>query len=233
MEEGWIKIQRKFRNWEWYQDGNTVRVFLHCLLLANHKKKKWRGQLINRGEFLTGRQKFASEIGLTAQQVRTCWNRLKSTNEITIESTNKGTKIRVCNYDTYQSNEENKNPNNNQLFNQRATSNQPAINQQSTTTKNDKNDKNISYVGFVEYWNAVNGCSLRITEKKRDQIKARLKVYSEEELKTAILNRSLDEWINGEGLKYKSNWDSFWRNDEKPEKYLNQQTTNQPIVETF
>ena len=91
----------------------------------------------------------------------------------------------------------------------------------------DESEKeNINYVQFVDLWNDVNDCNLRITDKKREQIRARLRTYSEDELKTSIRNRSEDDWINGEGKKYKTNWDSFWRNDEKPERYLTVQKNN-------
>ena len=94
--------------------------------------------------------------------------------------------------------------------------------------REDKNrEDNNNYVQFVYLWNDVNECNLRITDKKREQIRARLRTYSEDELKTSIRNRSEDDWINGEGKKYKTNWDSFWRNDEKPERYLTQNENGQ------
>ena len=43
---GWIKLHRKFKEWEWYQDENTKSVFIHLLLDANHKDKKWRGNTL-------------------------------------------------------------------------------------------------------------------------------------------------------------------------------------------
>lgn len=86
---------------------------------------------------------------------------------------------------------------------------------------NENKEKEINYVQFVDLWNRVNDCSLRITDNKRKQVRARLDRFSETEIKESIINRSKDEWINGEGFKYKSNWDSFWRNDEKVERYLN------------
>ncbi len=97
------------------------------------------------------------------------------------------------------------------------------VNGASHTYKESHNkESHNNYVQFVDLWNDVNDCNLRITDKKRGQIRARLRTYSEDELKTSIRNRSKDDWINGEGKKYKDNWDSFWRNDEKPERYLKQ-----------
>ena len=39
--EGWVKLHRKFLEWEWYDKSETVHLFLHCLLKANHKDKSY------------------------------------------------------------------------------------------------------------------------------------------------------------------------------------------------
>ena len=41
MNEGFIKIYRQLLEWEWYTDTNTKVLFLHCLLKANFKTKKY------------------------------------------------------------------------------------------------------------------------------------------------------------------------------------------------
>lgn len=82
------------------------------------------------------------------------------------------------------------------------------------------NNTSINYLQFVDFWNDVNGCNLRITDKKREQIRARLSTFTEEEIKQSIKNRAQDDWINGEGSKFKIDWNSYWRNDEKVERYL-------------
>ena len=41
MGKGWIKLHRQFLEWEWYDEPNCTRVFLHCLLKANHKDKRY------------------------------------------------------------------------------------------------------------------------------------------------------------------------------------------------
>ena len=102
MKNGWIKLHRSLLDWEWYDDINVMRVFLHCLLMANHKDKKYRGAVVERGSFLTGRDALASQTGLTVQQIRTSLNKLKSTNELTIKSSKQGTVIQVVSYDKYQ-----------------------------------------------------------------------------------------------------------------------------------
>lgn len=139
MNNGWIKLHRAMLNWEWWDDHNTTRLFLYCLLEANHRDKKWRGTLVSRGTFLTGREKLSVETGISQRSIRTSLNKLKSTGEITTVSTSRGTVLSICKYDTYQVDDcENDQPID-QRVDQPPTSHRPATDQQTTTTKNDKN----------------------------------------------------------------------------------------------
>ena len=131
--EGWVSFHRKIKEWEWYTDGNTFRLFFHLVLEANHQDRKWRGQLIKRGQLITGRKELSKQLNMSEQQIRTSFNKLKSTNEITSKSTNKFTLVTVVNYDLYQS-EEGRSTN-------KSPTNQPTSNQQVTTNNNVKNIK--------------------------------------------------------------------------------------------
>jgi hypothetical protein len=99
---GFIKIHRKITEWEWYNDLNTCRVFFHLIFTANYKDKPFQGRIIKRGQVVIGLKKLSEKVGLSVQQVRTSLNKLKSTNEITIESTNQFTLIALVNYSVYQ-----------------------------------------------------------------------------------------------------------------------------------
>ncbi len=121
---GWIKLHRSLLDWEWYDDVNTRLVFVHCLLQANFKDRSHKGTMFERGSFPCGRDQLAKDVGISTQQLRTSLNKLKSTGELTIKSTNKGTKITLCNYDSYQDMQPADQPTNNQ----QVTNDQPASN---------------------------------------------------------------------------------------------------------
>jgi len=133
MNNGWIKIHRKLLEWEWYDEPNTFRLFIHLLLKANHKPKNYRGVNIETGEVMTGFSLLAEQTGLTVQKVRTALNNLKSTNEITIKSSNKGTVIQIVKYVDYQ------------VVTNKITNKQQTDNKQVTTNKNVNKEKNVIY----------------------------------------------------------------------------------------
>lgn len=130
MNNGWIKLHRGLLDWEWYDDNNTKILFLHFLLKANHKEKNYRGTLVKVGSFLTGISLLSKETGLTSQQIRTAIKKLKSTNEITNETSSQGTVIQLVNYKKYQ------------VVTNEITNEQQTSNKRVTTNKKDKKEKN-------------------------------------------------------------------------------------------
>lgn len=138
-ETGYIKLWRKFQNWEWYSDVNCKSVFLHCLIKANYKDKRWRGKNIQRGQFFTSVDVLAAELHLTPMQIRRALDKLENTGEIAKKGTNEGTYITVCKYEEYQPSGDEEE----QTDNKRITNEEQTDNKRVTTTKNNKNNKNI------------------------------------------------------------------------------------------
>ena len=122
-DSGWISLYRKFTEWEWYTDANTMRVFLHLLLKANHKAGHWKGQTIQRGQLITGRKSIADELKISERNVRTALDKLKLTNEITIKPTNKFSLVTIVKYDTYQDTQKESDQQGDQRNDQQATNN--------------------------------------------------------------------------------------------------------------
>lgn len=82
MAEPFIKLYKKMLKWEWYDDTNTVRLFLHCLLRANWESGSWHGISYEPGQFITSLQTLSTETHLTVKQVRVALEHLKRTNEV-------------------------------------------------------------------------------------------------------------------------------------------------------
>lgn len=164
---GFIQLHRKFLKWEWYDDANTMRLFLHCLLNANYIDKNWRGIIIPRGSFLTGRLKLAQALNLTERQIRTSLKKLKSTNEVTIKSTSQYSIITVVNWDCYQKND--------QQNDQRVTSKRPTSDQQVTTTNKDNKGINIeeeTATEILKNWYGQEYRNVHLTDKEYQKLLA-------------------------------------------------------------
>lgn len=98
----YIKLSRNILNWEWYENINTCRLFIHMLLKANWKDGKFEGKVIPRGSFVSSLPKLAEETALTIREVRTAITHLKLTGELTCKSYSKYTVFTVKNYCLYQ-----------------------------------------------------------------------------------------------------------------------------------
>lgn len=178
---GWIKIHRKILEWEWYDDANTFRLFMHLILKANHKDKNYRGQTVKKGSLLTGRELLSQETGLSIQQIRTCLTRLKSTNEITIKTSRQGTIIQIVKYESYQ------------VVTNEPTTNQPITNQQVTTNKNVKNEKEVLLDEWISYRRQINKPIKQVTI---DSLKKEMDSYSDEKCKY-VINLSISNGWQG------------------------------------
>jgi len=139
MSTGWIKLHRQLLEWEWYDDINTSRLFVHLMLTANHKDNNWRGIQIKRGSRLTSLDKLSSETNLSVSKIRTAIKKLISTNEIASKSHSQHTVFTMINYDMYQDDDkENDKP----VTNESQTNDKRiATNKNDKNVNNEKNDK--------------------------------------------------------------------------------------------
>ncbi len=133
-ENAYIKLYKKIREWEWYSEPYTFKIFIDCLIRANWKDTSWKGVELKRGQFISSLSNLAKDNGLTVQNVRTVIKRLKSTGELTNLRHGNFTIFTVKNYDYYQSANT---PSNITLTDLQQTSNKPL-----TTDKEYKEIKN-------------------------------------------------------------------------------------------
>ncbi len=100
--KGYIKIHRKFRDWEWYSEPVVKDVFLHLLITASWEDSRYKGHEIKAGQTIITVSGLANELGVSTRQVRTAIEKLESTGEITRKTTNRFTVVTVENWSFYQ-----------------------------------------------------------------------------------------------------------------------------------
>ncbi len=215
--EGWIKIHRKITKWEWYDDANTFRLFLHLLLMAQHKDTKYRGIELKRSQLLTGRKKLATALKLGERAIRVSLNKLKTTNEITIKATNKYSIITIVNYNAYNDKE----TCNDQQSDQQKANKRPASDQQMTTCNNVKNVKNEKELkdmrDFDEFWKAIPARNGKKVEKGNTLKKYKtMAVKDRPEILAAARNYANSKQVkDGIGIKdpkrFLNNWKDWKR----------------------
>lgn len=166
MDEGFITLQRKVVEWEWFKDQNMFHLFAYLILKANHKDGNFKGIPIKRGQLLTGRNSLSENTGISTRSIRTCLNKLKSTNEIAIKSTSKYSIITVCKYNDYQ-NIKIKPTNKTTII---PTNERPSTDQVPTTNNNVNNltSKTIKYIH--EFCPQVLKMKIQLTEQEAESL---------------------------------------------------------------
>ena len=146
---GFILLYRQITEWEWYQNPNTFRLFLHILLKANFKDSKFQGKDIRRGQLITSLPKLSNETRLSIQQTRTALKHLISTGEITDEGTSQYRVITVVKYDDYQKSTDEATDDqqtNNRQNNSQSTDNQQQYKNNNKDIKEKWNNQNSIFV---------------------------------------------------------------------------------------
>ena len=185
---GWIKIHRKFLDWEWFNKSEAVHLFLYMVLKANHKDNKWQGNDVKRGQFISSLGNISSATGITIQQIRTILKKLEKTNEIKVKSTSQFTIVTICKYECYQDEEE--------TTNKQTTNHQQTTNKQSTTNKNEKKEKNEKEVildSWIEYRKSA---KKTLTQQSIKSILVKMENYTNEQCKF-VINKSIEQGWQG------------------------------------
>ena len=179
---GWIKIHRKFLDWEWFNKSEAVHLFIYLVMKANHKEGTWQGIELKAGQFVSSFGKISSDTGISLQTIRTLLKKFEKTNEINIQTTNKYTIITICKYECYQQENEDSNT---QLTNKQQTTNK-----QLTTNKNDKNNKKENiYRNFKHLslsFDEFNKLCIDYTKQQIDDILDQIENYSKNKDYTSL-----------------------------------------------
>jgi hypothetical protein len=194
--ESWIKLFRKFKQWGWYQDTNVKVIFIELLLSANFEDKEWKGITIKRGELITSIGHLSREVNLTTKQTRTALNKLKTTNEVAIKTTNKYTLVTINNYNKYQ-----------EVANNSANEGQTKGKQRATTkeyknirTKDNKvyTSSNLTFEqvseGIIKAFNTYLGTKFKVSDGFKPNLEYWLNTYEHKEIEQAIKNIKFDKF---------------------------------------
>ena len=147
MHRGYTKRWRKRWDKDYCKDHLLFTMMEYFIDHANYKDTEIFfpnvGTIpLKRGEHIFSTVKLSAKLGVDRQRIRSKLKILKNIEFLTIQPTNRYTKIFVINYDIYNSNENEPN----QLTNQHLTSTQPATNQQLTTDKKVNKEKKVNKV---------------------------------------------------------------------------------------
>ena len=103
MTDGWIKLYRKITEWEWYTVPSMAHLFIHLLLTANQKEKRWKGMTIKRGQLVTSAASLAEQTGMSKRTILRNLLKLVDSGEIEKAAQKKCSIITILKFDQYQS----------------------------------------------------------------------------------------------------------------------------------
>lgn len=190
MMSWWIKIHRKMKERERYDDNNTKILFLHLLLSVNHEEKRRRGNVVKPWQIITSLWNLAEQTNLSIRQVRTSLEKLKSTWELTSQVTSRFSLITLCCWDKYQSSDKQVTSN--------MTSKWQSDDKQVTTTKEWKE--------YKEWKEKRNNWATKLLIDRFDEFwskyplkkwKKRAKDYYIRKIKTIDKHKELMKWLEG------------------------------------
>ena len=98
----YLKIPYSILDCGWADTPNTFTVFIHLMLLANRKAKRYKNSIIDRGEVLASYEFLAAHSGLSIQNVRTAVKNLIKSDMITARTIDGTNVFRITKYMDYQ-----------------------------------------------------------------------------------------------------------------------------------
>lgn len=204
---GFVQLSDDLSSWEWFNDKNTVYVYIRLLLGASWGERDYKGVHLQRGQLVISQREFADKCGISRQELRTILDRLIATHKITQTSTHKFSLITVVEYDcatqTPTRNAPGKQP----------TINPPTLlktNKQITNTQTSRAPREGAGAGesFEKFWSAypkktAKQQALKVWEKLRpdEELTARILTSLERQKKSVQWTKD-----NGQFIPYPATW---------------------------
>jgi len=203
---GFVKLPDSLPQWDWFDDKNTVYVYIRLILSAAWEERDYKGVNLKRGQLVISQRDFANKCSVSRQELRTILNRLIATHKITQTATSKFSVVTVLDYDCTT-----------QKSTCKTTTKQPTINppslyntdiQNNRNTDSDKTGEAESDYNFNSFW-------MLYPKKtaKQQALKAWLKIKPDNELFHQILSalelqKQSVQWQKdgGQFIPYPATW---------------------------
>ena len=99
---GWIRLHRRLREWQHYQENSVKAVFIDLLLSVSFEESWYKGKKIDPGCTPMSITAIEQHTGLSRKSVIHALKVLEGTGEITRTRTNNGCITRITNFNEYQ-----------------------------------------------------------------------------------------------------------------------------------
>lgn len=218
---GYVKIDRKILEWEWWDDINTYRLFSYMVIVANWEAGRFRGITVPRGSFVSSLSSLSDKTKLTVNEVRTALKHLTSSGEVTSKPHGKFTVFTVNNYNLYQG-DNTEITGISQADNRQATGNPQPVNNLLTTIEEVKegkkgrieereesitvSDDTVCQTDvrlIVEAWNELEACGIKPVSRlnsgsrRYKSLVARIRAYNTAEVLSAIEKIKHSDFLQG------------------------------------
>lgn len=204
---GFVQLSDDLTSWDWFDDKNTVYIYIRLLMEASWSERDYKGVHLQRGQLIISQREFADKCGVSRQELRTILDRLTATHKITQTPTRKFSLITMVEYDCAT-----------QTPTRNAPENQPTINPPTLLKTNNHTIKQTDNAlarggggldnGFEKFWSVYPKKTA-----KQQAFKAWQKLDPDEELLSKILaslerQRKSVQWTkdNGQFIPYPATW---------------------------
>lgn len=204
---GFVQLSDDLTSWDWFDDKNTVYIYIRLLMEASWCERDYKGVHLQRGQLIISQREFADKCGVSRQELRTILDRLTATHKITQTPTRKFSLITMVEYDCAT-----------QTPTRNPPEKQPTINPPTLLKTNNHTIKQTDNAlarggggldnGFEKFWSVYPKKTA-----KQQAFKAWQKLDPDEELLSKILaslerQRKSVQWTkdNGQFIPYPATW---------------------------
>jgi len=190
MSSGWVCLYRKLFESRVFQNPHLLKVWMWCLLRANHKEE-WVPMITGKGtievhvlsgQFIYGRESAAKELKMPPSSVRNRIKKLKTMGNLDIKEDRQYSIITILNWGAYQGIN---------LKEDSEEDHQRTGKGQAKDTDNNDNNVNKIYTLVFDHWNTQKIIVHRKpSDKDMPAIKGALKDFTQDSILKAITNYS-------------------------------------------